>query len=342
MKLKNTLIGLILCTGAYAQDVHFSQMEYAPLLLNPAIAGSNSDINVSINYRNQWSAVADPFSTFAGSYDMRLTKNDRNQFGYLSGGIQFYNDQMNRGSLTTNSALLALAYQMNISSGNRIGIGLYGGMMQRSLNSNNETFGAQYDGTAFNSSLPTGETFTNQSFGAIDAGAGINYSFDDERMSGRRTSGLRINAGFAAYHINQPTYSFISSSAEKLAMRLSGYVNASLPLSNQKVRIEPGVYTQFQGNASLIMFGSYAKFQLQNESMYTGNKQESSLGVGFFYRNKDAVIAKLLIEWSGLSLGFAYDINTSSLSTASNSRGGMELLLNYKIGNLRQGASKIR
>jgi hypothetical protein len=40
-----------------------------------------------------------------------------------------------------------------------------------------------------------------------------------------------------------------------------------------------------------------------------------------------------MFEWDQFSAGFAYDINVSSLNTASKARGGFELFLRFNIGN---------
>src|SRR5690606_40982666 len=57
-----------------AQDIHFSQMGYSPLTLNPALAGANYDLQVNVNYRNQWNSVAVPFQTIGASVDTRLDR----------------------------------------------------------------------------------------------------------------------------------------------------------------------------------------------------------------------------------------------------------------------------
>jgi hypothetical protein len=40
-----------------------------------------------------------------------------------------------------------------------------------------------------------------------------------------------------------------------------------------------------------------------------------------------------MFEWDQLSAGFAYDINVSSLTTVSKSRGGFELFLRFNMGD---------
>ena len=55
-----------------AQDIHFSQMQYAPITLNPALAGASHDMQAILNYKTQWKSVATPYNTINASYDMRF------------------------------------------------------------------------------------------------------------------------------------------------------------------------------------------------------------------------------------------------------------------------------
>ena len=61
----------------WAQDLHFSQVDQIPLLVNPALTGSEAQIRAGINYRNQWKSLASPFQTMAAGFDARLQKNKR-------------------------------------------------------------------------------------------------------------------------------------------------------------------------------------------------------------------------------------------------------------------------
>jgi hypothetical protein len=52
----------------------------------------------------------------------------------------------------------------------------------------------------------------------------------------------------------------------------------------------------------------------------------------------DAFILSTRFDYENFALGFSYDINTSSLNTATDGNGGFELSLQYKIcGNQRRG-----
>ncbi|MCB9047123.1 MAG: type IX secretion system membrane protein PorP/SprF [Chitinophagales bacterium] len=53
-----------------AQDVHFTQFNAAPLILNPAFTGNfDGKMRASAIYRDQWRSVTVPFKTIAISVD---------------------------------------------------------------------------------------------------------------------------------------------------------------------------------------------------------------------------------------------------------------------------------
>lgn len=324
----------MMVTGATAsaQDVHFSMMEYAPLNLNPALAGANSPMQGIVNYRNQWGSVALPFRTIAASFDARLNENKRQKKGILAAGIHFYNDQAGDLKLNTNNVNLNLAYHLIINRNNTFGMGLYGAFGQRSIGSNDARWANQYDGNAYNNAI-AGELINNASVSFFDAGAGVLYSYKGERGYMSQNKGSKINAGLALYHVNQPEIGLISSSSEKLNMRISGFVNASFGIPNTNTALLPGIYYQKQGAASEILAGTSFKFNLQQGSMITGFNKPMALSLGLYTRIKDAMVAKAIFDYDQYSLGFAYDINISSLSTASKGRGAFEFFLRFNMNS---------
>ncbi|MDP4866630.1 MAG: type IX secretion system membrane protein PorP/SprF, partial [Crocinitomicaceae bacterium] len=58
-----------------------------------------------------------------------------------------------------------------------------------------------------------------------------------------------------------------------------------------------------------------------------------ALYIGLFGRVKDALVGKLMFEYDQFSAGFAYDINISSLTEVSRSKGGFELFLRFNMGD---------
>lgn len=316
-----------------AQDIHFSEMEFSPLTLNPALAGANYDLVANINYRSQWNSVAVPYQTLGASVSSRLNpKNKRTKKVYLAAGLDFFNDRSGSAQLMTNHINLHFATHLLLDKKSSIGLGIYGGWGQRAIDPSRSTWGNQYDGKHYNPGLPSGELFKTTSFSAYDVGAGMVYTFKTGQTRMEENDSKHINAGFAVFHLNRPNYSFLNPGGERLYMRFTGFVNGSFGVPKTKLLIEPGIYYFRQGPASEIYLGTYFTYKLQEQSDYTlfVNKMTASLGI--FYRNKDAITLKALFQWQGIGLGFAYDINTfNSLVGVSKGKGAWEFALRYLI-----------
>ncbi len=333
-KLSNYILagGLLICSSTFAQDVHFSHMEYSPLTLNPALAGANSPMQGIVNYRSQWNSVAVPYSTIAASYDARFNENKRDKKGIVAGGINFFNDQAGDLRVTTTNVNLNLAYHLKLDRKSTLGVGIYSGFGQRSISPGEGKWASQFTGSGFNTGIESGETFNNASFGYFDAGTGILYRYASEEGYMTQNRGMILNAGFAMYHVSRPRYSYMNQQDEQLNMRASAFVNAEIGIHNTRGAVLPGIYYQRQGTAQEIFMGAYYRYNLNEGSKVTGFSKPMSLSVGLFGRIKDAMVGKIMFTFDQYSAGFAYDINVSSLTVVSRARGGFELFLRYNMG----------
>lgn len=331
--LKISLITGLLSFSVGAQDVHFSNMEQSPLTLNPGLAGANHDIQGIINYRTQWNSVGAPFQTIAASADVRLNQNKRSKSGHLAVGLNFFNDQAGQARISTNNVNLNVAYHLLVNDENTIGLGMYTGFGQRSLDGASGQWGSQYDGSAFNPNLPSGETFANPNFTFFDVGAGLVYTYGTDETSMRKNDGVKVNAGYAVFHVNRPSFSFIGNGEDPLYMRHSMFANASIGIGSTTMSFDPGVYVQLQGPNSEVLVGADYRVLLNEGSKITGQIKKSSIAFGGFFRNKDAVIARVLLEYADFGGGFSYDFNVSTLSEVTRARGGAEFFLRWNMSN---------
>lgn len=310
-----------------AQDIHFSQMSFSPLNLNPALAGSNYDLQASVNYKSQWKSVAVPYKTIGASFDSQINRKKAKK-GYFAAGLNFFNDNSGDNGLKTTNASLNVAYHLFLNSSSTLGGGVYGSFGQRQISFSDGKWGSQYDGLQYDAALPTGEAFKSEKFTYPDFGSGIVYSYrkDESNMTGNDQ--LNINAGVSVFHLAKPNYSFVSSGNDKLDRKWSFFANVQLG-TGTSLSILPGIYYIRQGKARELLAGTYVRYTLNEESKYTGFIKAAAASVGLFYRNRDALIVKGMFEWSNYGLGVAYDLNTSNLAEVSNRKGGVEFFLKY-------------
>jgi type IX secretion system PorP/SprF family membrane protein len=331
MNLKHTLpllLATLSLTKLAAQDIHFSQMQYAPLNLNPALAGANNEMQGVLNFKSQWKSITPtPYQTINAAFDMRVYKI---KSGYFVSGLNVFNDKAGDGQLSTTSISIPMGYHLKLDKKNTLGGALYAGIGQRSINYDKFQWANQYNGTAYDPTLQTGETFNNSKFVKLDLGFGVVYTYNKNERNMTGNDHMRINAGLALYHVNQPKYTFVAANQnDRQYMRFSAFVSGEYGIQQTNISFMPAVYYNQQATQKELLLGTYAKYTLKEASVHTGLVQASAASLGVFYRNKDAVIIKAMYEHSNYSGGVAYDLNTSSLAKTSKAKGGFELFVRY-------------
>jgi type IX secretion system PorP/SprF family membrane protein len=332
MKKLFLTLGLLGTFGlSFAQDPHFSQPEMAPSMLNPALAGANYDIQANVAYRNQWSSVGYAFQTMYASADMRLVTDARQPKGYFGVGVAFMNDVAGGARVTNNSIAINLAYHIILDKGHTLGLGANTGFGFNSISGTNGRWASQFDGVQYNMLIPSGESFQAATYSFFDLGAGLLYSFKKKEYYMTKNDSRQVNIGFSAYHLTRPQHSFIDKSVARMPMRFVGFVNVSYGLDNTNLLIEPGVYYMQQGRARDILLGSDVRYILRDKSQRTTAYDISTFGLGLYYRNFDALFIRASYEYYGFKLSLGYDLNISTLATASRGLGGFELALRWTI-----------
>ena len=316
-----------------AQDIHFSNTEYAPLILNPALAGANSPIQANMAYRTQWGQLGSSFRTTMASVDARITEDNNSKSNFLALGLTFFNDRIGDMGMVTNNIALSLADHIKLNAKSQLSLAISAGYSLRSFENTDGIWASQYDGVAYNPGLASGEDFNNQNFGYFDAGAGILYTYAKKVKAMAKNANKRVNVGVAAYHITRPNNSFVELASEKLPIRYSAFLNADISIDGTDGNVMPGVFYQRQGTFSQLLLGTYYKYKFNNGSNYTGYERPFAVSLGIFTRLKDSYIAKLMIDWDQFSLGYAYDFTISKLTSNSHRLGASEIFLRFNVGD---------
>lgn len=346
--VRNTFLGVIASAATLnAQDIHFSQFNQSPLTLNPALAGTTIWIRAGIIYRTQWRAVTDnQYKTQGATFDMKpkrrwikiknatekYRQSGDNGFGV---GINVYNDRAGDGQMGTLQANASLAYQIMMGKKSMLALGFQGGIMQRSINVDKLHWGTQYDPnspTGYNTALyPQGDIALaggdNNSI-VPDLSTGLIYTYKKNERYMRGGDQMDFTVGAALFHVTQPKYSFLGSSA-KLYQRIVLHGTGTVGIPNSSIAVVPGFMVEKQGPNQEIFIGSLFRYMLREDSKYTGFVKGASISAGGYYRNKDAFIAMALFEFSSYAIGVSYDFNVSGLKTVSSGRGGFEVTLRF-------------
>ena len=329
MKRQLLILSLLASFNLNAQDIHFSQFYNAPLLQNPSLAGATEKTEASILYRSQWKSITIPYKTFAANGSIRLQRN-RKQKNYFGIGLSFFQDQSGDGQLSTMNGSFNLAFHVEVARYHHLGLGIQTGFGQRKIDASGFQWGSQYEGTAFNANMPTGESFMTQNIAYLDFAGGLVWTFDNNsgKIHVDRDELSKGNAGIAIYHFNRPDFSF-NQTGEKLQIKYVAHANFIQSLGRSKFAVQPGFFTYFQGPNKQIYLGSLVRYDLLLESKYSKSIDNIGASLGAYWRMGDALVINTLFEFGNLGIGIGYDANISSLRKASYGRGGFELSIRY-------------
>jgi type IX secretion system PorP/SprF family membrane protein len=317
-KLQTIVLLTLLCSGLRAQDPHFSQFFSSPLTLNPAYTGKfNGNFRVAGNYRNQWPTINNAFTTATASFDMPILTSKLPEFDTWGVGILALNDQSGNKILNNTFFSLSTAYHKGLDANgwHQLTVGFQGSYANKRLDVSRADFEDELTSLGFTG--VTSEVFNNDQvpISYFDFNTGIMYS--------GTTNGVNsFYLGASVYHINRPRESFQGGSFT-LQPRVTIHGGGYVPVGENKI-FHGSFIHQRQAGATETTLGGAMAFNV------TGDETNPvEVYTGLWYRFNDAFIPYVGFEIAGFRLGFSYDINTSSLNTASNGRGGTEISLIY-------------
>jgi len=312
-----------------AQDAHFSQYYTFNQALNPALTSNNDgSYRVAVIYRNQWNSFLNKsaFSTPGISIELPLLEGQLrgDKFGI---GLMFYNDKFGESSLSVLNTAVSIAYHKGIGKKNRhrFSLGAQVAYIQKSIDSDGFTFYDQFNAYSHSGTGISADVLNLERgvFAYFDYNFGIYWKsmFSDK---------IKMQAGFAASHMSQPSEYFIDNTGDYfLPRKYTADLGFEIFLTD-KISFSPDVLYQLQGESQEILAGGSFAYYFND-----GFRKRSSIHLGSRYRIGDAVSTMLQVEVRNIRIGAAYDINISNLRTASKYGGGFEISLSYTGESIR-------
>ena len=207
-------------------------------------------------------------------------------------GLNIINDIAGDSRFSTDGVYLALANNIKINEDN-LSLGIQGSMFQKSLN---------YDELFFLEE----ESFYNNTISFFDMNIGASFMTNN------------FIASVSIYHLNKPNQTFSSTKQEKLEHKHVIYFSYIEPYNSKLILYPELYYFQQQENCSFVL-GTNISYKINN----------ADLKLGVYNRYGDAFFVNLGIIKDNLELLLSYDVNTSSLYTASNRVGAFEFSITY-------------
>jgi type IX secretion system PorP/SprF family membrane protein len=330
--LKTVFLFSWLCFSAsvMAQDIHYSQFNAAIQNLSPAQTGLfDGDWRFNGNFRSQWAAIPVPYKTFSIASDTRIKTTSQN--GVPAAGLLINADQAGDSKFTTLQVMLSGAYikKLDKDSTHFLSIAIQPGITTRSFNINALSFDAQYNGDAYDKSLPSQENFPKQRMTYLEIGGGLSYLW-------KKSNRQLVNIGFSALHLNRPKQSFFEDKGVQLDIKTNVSALAAFPVA-EKIDLIPTVLYQTQGKFKECVVGGFGKYYLKPVDGLT-----TAVSLGAFCRLKDAVIVAANMDYKNYTVGISYDVNISRLTAATNQRGGFELSVIYVFKKIAPFVAKKR
>jgi type IX secretion system PorP/SprF family membrane protein len=284
------ILFFVLLKSASAQDPNFSQFFASPMTLNPALTGKFDGLfRVAGNYRNQWPTINNAFVTKTVSVDFSPMRNKLSSID-------------NHKGLDENGL-------------HQIGAGFQGTYINKRLDVAKVDFEDELTPLGFTG--VTSEIFaSNQiSIGYFDLNTGLIYTGSTD---GRNS----FYIGASMYHINRPKETF-QGGQYLLNARTTIQAGGKIPIGQYNFLHVSAIHS-LQAKASNTVGGMAFSYNVNQSDVDPVN-----VYLGAWYRMNDAAIPYFGLEFKGLHLGASYDVNTSALKPASNTRGGMEISLIY-------------
>jgi type IX secretion system PorP/SprF family membrane protein len=327
------MLGMMVAVVTQAQDIHFSQFYESTILRNPSLIGLfEGAYKISTLNKSQWQSISKPYQTNLVNAEIRVPIN-KSAEDVISFGLTFFADKAGTAQLKTQAVYPCINYSKSLGGFHNeyISLGFTIGYLQRNFDISKLTFNEQYFNSAFNASNANGENITNTNSSQLDVGVGLNYS----RSFGYE-NGSSFYLGAAAYHLNQPKSNFTASELT-VPMRFNvnmGWASAIGEFWNMQLLTNACVQGAYLESTSGLLFNY--------RTVDRDYKTEFILQLGTLYRFQDAIIPTVKCVYRSYQLGLSYDINVSSLKSASSMRGGLEcsLALLGVFRNANRSASK--
>jgi type IX secretion system PorP/SprF family membrane protein len=316
------VVPLLMCAlQGKSQDIHFSQIFETPLLRNPALAGLFAgDVRIQSVYRSQWNSVSDAYKTGSLNGEFKLKVGQADDFLTIGGQVLY--DKAGTIAMTSTHILPVLNYHksLNADRNSYLSLGVMGGWVQRSVDRSKMTTNSQFDGSGYNGTLATGETFNKSSYSYFDGSVGMSFN----NQLGENADN-NIFVGLAYHHFNRPSkLSYYSNNKYEMMAKWVGSAGIRMSMTDNSYFTLQADHSK-QGVYSETVAGALYSLKIGEDE----NPRYSIHG-GAYLRWKDALIPVVKLEFAPIAIAFSYDANISQLKTASTGRGGYEVSLTYQ------------
>jgi type IX secretion system PorP/SprF family membrane protein len=307
------------------QKPHYTQYILNQYIVNPALSGIESYIDVKASHRHQWVGIQDaPVTSYfsiqgpIGKQDSRVSATGIERGGYNPRGKDYWMEynaaaphhgiglqliQDVTGPLSRSAAYATYAYHMGLSVRSSLAAGFGIGMTKLSLNASKLQFYQQADPSVYQNTI--GDKWKP------DVNAGVYYYSADYFI------------GVSAQQIIPQKIEFTNNQLRKEDGKLVPHIFMTAGyrfLLGENFNLMPSVMVKYISPLP-------TQFDLNMKLQYL-----DAFWVGGSYRHKDGFAGMVGMNiGSTFNVGYSYDYTTSQLSNYS--KGTHEILVGFLLGN---------
>lgn len=290
-KLKYTLAIIMFPMLVFSQQMpHYSLYMLNDVVINPSLISAKSDNQIALMVRDQWTGFEGAPKTQSISY----YNVEHQKFGR---GIRIVND--NTGPISMLSGTVSGSYLIPIENRNKFSVGASANILQYKIENSNIIL--ENDGVidpAMNGGL-TDKVIGNS------ASLGFNYFSD------------KFNIGASIINILNSNLNLSNTGVENSLVN-HYYFNAAYNFNTSEgMIISPSILFKKVG-ASNVQMDINLKTSLN-----------STIWAGLSYRTNDAVIAMFGLNLSDYTIGYSYDVTTTTMNIPS--YGSHGIVMTYRL-----------
>jgi type IX secretion system PorP/SprF family membrane protein len=330
-----TVLGAFSNLG-FAQDFHLTQADRSMPFLNPAYVGAYKGFErITFLNRNQWIGSGTQFLTSYGMAEFTPGRTRQSERAYAGIGASFSNDVGGDSRMSQKSFGLTASGHIPLAKGHWLDAGIQTAIQQRSADFSSLLYYSQWNGSALDPSVYSGEENDFVNFAFVDAGLGVAYRFEPNQRGELRDGQWSLQTGFSLQHVNRPRLQYNTLSADRLYQKAVAYACFSLGL-NEVSALQLSLTHLRQGGHSESMLGAIYRMKLRGSSQVTNEVSTRILSAGLYFRSTAAIAPYVALDLGAFDFGISYDADLGA--TSSVFRHSVELNLAYTF--LKKSAFK--
>ena len=273
------------------QDAQYTQYMYNTISVNPAYAGNKRTLNVTALYRNQWQGLEGAPTTQTLALDMPLGVLQR-----LGLGVSMINEKIGPTSETYFN--IDFSYRINVSEKGELSLGLKGVAHLLSVDFNKLNL-FDLDDESFSTNI-------NNKF-SPNIGVGVYYNTD------------QFYVGFSVPNLLQTDH--VNGNRVLGEERINYYLISGYVFDlNDHIKFKPALLTK-------LVFGAPLQIDVSANFMFY---EKFTFGLAYRWSAALSALVGFRIT-NSLTLGFAYDTETTELGNTRFNSGSYEAMLRFEL-----------